>query len=119
MRRHLHDCIISLIEDACVHKTSLTPSFLLKCLFIRAMIVSGRVFGCYGYRFHLFIRFIRLDVGTSKKNNEKKKEKKTTKKQDKQTKNKTQDSNIIKQYIKINEKIKNKPSKKIHAYFAY
>jgi hypothetical protein len=52
-------------------------------------------------------------------NNKKKKEKKTTKKQDKQTKNKTQDSNIIKQYIKINEKIKNKPSKKIHAYFAY
>lgn len=71
MRRHLHDCIISLIEDACVHKTSLTPSILLKCLFIRAKIVSGRVFGCYGYRFRLFLRFIRLDVGTSKKNNEK------------------------------------------------
>ena len=87
MRRHLHDCIISLIEDACVHKTSLTPSFLLKCLFIRAKIVSGRVFGCYGYRFRLFLRFIRLDVGTSKKKTTKNK-KKTTK-QNKQTKNKT------------------------------
>jgi hypothetical protein len=41
-----------------------------------------------GYRFRLFLRFIRLDVGTSKKNNEKQ-EKKTTTKQDKQTKNKT------------------------------
>ena len=84
MRRHLHDCIISLIEDACVHKTSLTPSFLLKCLFIRAKIVSGRVFGCYGYRFRLFLRFIRLDVGTSKKNNEKQEKKQRQNKTNKQ-----------------------------------
>ena len=86
MRRHLHDCIISLIEDACVHKTSLTPSFLLKCLFIRAKIVSGRVFGCYGYRFRLFLRFIRLDVGTSKKNNEKQEKKRQNKTNKQKTK---------------------------------
>jgi hypothetical protein len=43
----VHDCIISLRGQVCVHQTSLTQHliFLLKCLY-QAMKVSGHVYIC-------------------------------------------------------------------------
>lgn len=106
IRRHLHTCTISLIEDACVHKISLTRHFLLKYLFVRAKNVRSHVFRCYGYRLPAFLRFIGFDIGPIKKRNYERKIK------NKRQTNIKENNNIIKQYINVNEKVNRKKTNK-------
>jgi hypothetical protein len=57
--KHLHDSIILLRGEVWANKTSLTPPFLLKCLY-QARKVNGHVFVGLGYQFYLFLRYFYL-----------------------------------------------------------